>query len=75
MASKSFVTDTGIKYIDTNGVKTYYFTTAITGGSTAATVSSAGAAAAGSRAVTTHATGRASIFVSNGTVWNFLTNA
>lgn len=52
-----------------NGQKMYFFTTAITANSTVTT------ATAGDKAQTTHATGRASIFVSDGSKWQFLTNA
>jgi hypothetical protein len=56
-------------YIDIGGKRIYTFTTAITANSTLTS------APAGSIGVTTHATGRASIFVSDGTKWQFLTNS
>jgi hypothetical protein len=49
--------------------RVYFFTTAITANSTTTS------APAGSLAVTTHATGLASIFVSDASKWQFLTNA
>lgn len=57
-----------------NGKKVWFLTTAITANTTlddavATTV------AAGDYAVTSHATGLSSIFVSDGTKWQFLTNA
>lgn len=52
-----------------NGKQIYQLTTAITANTTTTT------APAGSFAVTTHATGRNSIFVSDGSKWQFLTNA
>jgi len=52
-----------------NGKKFYMLATAITANTTATT------AAAGSYACTVHATGLASIFRSDGSKWQFLTNA
>lgn len=52
-----------------NGQKMYFFTTAITANVTTT------AAAAGAKAQTTHATGRASMFYSDGSKWQFLVNA
>lgn len=57
-----------------NGKKHYYFTTAITANSTLDDAV-ATAPVAGDTAETSHATGIASIFVSDGTKWQFLTNA
>lgn len=57
-----------------NGKKHYYLTTAITANSTLDDAV-ATAPAAGDTAETSHATGRASMFVSDGTKWQFLTNA
>lgn len=51
------------------GIRFYYLSTAITANSTTTT------APAGSKAFTSHATGRASTFVSDGTKWQYLTNA
>lgn len=56
-------------YLEFGAWKFYTFTTAITANTTVTT------AAAGSLAKTTHATGRGSIFVSDGSKWQFLTNA
>lgn len=69
MAVKSFVTNAGVKYVEFNGVRVYSFTTAITDNTTTTD------APAGSKGYTTHATGRASTFVSDGAKWQFLTNA
>lgn len=60
---------TGGTYYDLGGIRFYSFTTAITANSTATT------APAGSFAKTTHATGHFSVFVSDGTHWQYLTNA
>ena len=56
-------------YVNIAGKRIYFFTTAITANSTLTT------APAGSIGLTTHATGRASIFVSDGSKFQFLTNA
>lgn len=56
-------------YISFGAWKLYSLTTAITANSTTTT------AAAGSLVKTSHATGKASIFVSDGSKWQFLTNA
>ncbi len=56
-------------YLSINGKRIYFLTTAITADTTVTT------APAGSFAVTTHATGRASIFRSDAAKWQFLTNA
>ena len=50
-------------------VRIYYLTTAITANVTTTT------APAGSKAYTSNATGLASVFRSDGTKWQFLTNA
>lgn len=52
-----------------SGKRFYQLTTAVTANTTVTT------APAGSLATTTHATGRMSIFVSDGSKWQFLTNA
>lgn len=52
-----------------SGKRLYQFTTAITANTTVTT------APAGSLATTTHATGRMSIFVSDGSKWQYLTNS
>lgn len=57
------------KYIDFGVYRQYFFTTAITANSTTT------AAPAGSLARTSNSTGRGSIFVSDGSKWQFLTNA
>lgn len=57
-----------------NGKKHYYFTTAITANTTLDDAV-AEAPVAGDTAETSHATGLASIFVSDGSKWQFLTNA
>lgn len=57
-----------------NGKKHYYLTTAITANSTLDDAV-ASSPAAGDTAETSHATGLNSIFVSDGTKWQFLTNA
>lgn len=57
-----------------NGKKHYYLTTAITANSTLDDAVAA-APVAGDTAETSHATGLSSIFVSDGTKWQFLTNA
>lgn len=59
----------GGKKYNFGGFVIYTFTTAITANVTTTT------AAAGSLGKTTHATGRASLFVSDGSKWQFLTNA
>lgn len=60
--------DTG-EYVKIGAFRFYSFTTAITANSTPTT------APAGSLAKTTHATGQASLFVSDGVKWQYLTNA
>lgn len=57
-----------------NGKKHYYLTTAITANTTLDDAV-ASAPVAGDTAETSHATGLSSIFVSDGTKWQFLTNA
>lgn len=57
-----------------NGKKHYYFTTAITANTTLDDAVAA-SPVAGDTAETSHATGLNSIFVSDGTKWQFLTNA
>lgn len=57
------------KYAEIGGWRFYSFTTAITANVTTTT------APAGSLGKTTHATGRATVFVSDGSKWQFLTNA
>lgn len=57
-----------------NGKKVWFLTTAVTANSTADDAVAVGPVA-GDYAVTSHATGIASIFRSDGTVWQFLTNA
>jgi hypothetical protein len=57
------------KYFEVGAWRLYSFTTAITANVTTTT------APAGSLAKTSHATGLASIFRSDGTKWQFLTNA
>jgi hypothetical protein len=52
-----------------NGKRFYQLETAITANTTVTD------APAGSFAITTHATGRSSIFVSDGSKWQFLTNS
>jgi hypothetical protein len=59
----------GGTYTVMGGVRWYSLSTAITANTTTTS------APVGSKAVTSHATGRASIFVSDGTKWQFLTNA
>jgi hypothetical protein len=56
-------------YIAVNGKRFYFLTVAITANSTTTTSPS------GSIGFTTHATGLASIFVSDGSKWQFLTNS
>ena len=51
------------------GIRYYYLSTAITANVTTTS------APAGSKGYTSNATGRASVFVSDGTKWQFLTNA
>jgi hypothetical protein len=57
-----------------NGKKVWCLTTAVTANVTLDDAVAVGPAA-GDYAVTSHATGTASIFVSDGTKWQFLTNA
>lgn len=57
-----------------NGKKIWFLTTAVTANSTADDAVAVGPAA-GDYAMTSHATGLGSIFRSDGTVWQFLTNA
>lgn len=57
------------KYFEVGAWRFYTFTTAITANSTTTTAPS------GSLAKTTNATGLGSIFRSDGTKWQFLTNA
>lgn len=59
----------GGKRVENGGLVVYTFTTAITANVTTTT------APAGSLGKTSHATGRASLFVSDGSKWQFLTNA
>jgi hypothetical protein len=59
----------GGKKQEIGGLVIYTFTTAITANVTTTT------APAGSLGKTSHATGRASMFVSDGSKWQFLTNA
>lgn len=59
----------GGKRVEMGGLVVYTYTTAITANSTATT------APAGSLGKTSHATGRGSLFVSDGSLWQFLTNA
>lgn len=67
---KSYKTVGGFYTVAGTGApRFYYLTTAITANSTTTT------APAGSKGFTTNATGRASAFVSDGTKWQFLTNA
>lgn len=61
--------DTVGSYLEFGAWKFYTFTTAITANTTVTT------AAAGSLAKTSHATGQGSIFRSDGSKWQFLTNA
>jgi hypothetical protein len=56
-------------YVSFGSKRIYYFTTAITANTTTTT------APAGSIALTTNSTGRMSIFVSDATKWQYLTNA
>lgn len=56
-------------YIDVAGKRLYVLATAVVANTTTTTVP------AGSFAVTTHATGQSSIFVSDGSKWQYLTNA
>jgi hypothetical protein len=57
------------KYVNIAGKRIYFFTTAITANSTVT------AAPVGSIGLTSNATGRASVFVSDGSKWQFITNA
>jgi hypothetical protein len=57
-----------------NGKKHYYLTTAITANVTLDDAATE-APVAGDTAETSHATGIASLFVSDGTKWQFITNA
>ena len=57
-----------------NGKKIWFLTTAITANSTADDAVAVGPAS-GDYAMTSHATGLGSIFRSDGTVWQFLTNS
>lgn len=59
----------GGRYYDLGGFRIYVFTTAITANSTTTD------APAGSMGKTSNSTGRASVFVSDGSKWQFLTNA
>lgn len=59
----------GGTYQTHGGIRFYYLTTAITANTTTTT------APAGSKGYTSHATGRGSVFTSDGTKWQFLTNA
>lgn len=59
----------GDGYLSINGKRIYFLTTAITANRTATT------APAGSFAVTTHATGLASVFRSDGAKFQYLTNS
>jgi len=56
-------------YVNIAGKRIYFFTTAITANVTTT------AAPAGSIGLTSNATGRASVFVSDGSKFQFLTNA
>jgi hypothetical protein len=65
----------GAAYVNLpNGKKVWCLTTAITANVTLDDAVAVGPAA-GDYAVTSHATGLGSIFVSDGTKWQFLTNA
>lgn len=63
------VTDATGTYVDLFGIRIYKLTAAVTANVTATT------APAGSLGKTSNATGRASVFVSDGAKWQFLTNA
>lgn len=66
----------GVAYVNfPNGKKLWCHDTAITANSTADDAVSGTTPAAGDFAITTHATGLGSIFRSDGTKWQFLTNA
>jgi hypothetical protein len=59
-------------YVEIGAVRYYGFNTAITANTTLVTNTADGVAApAGSRGRTTHATGQAKAFVSDGTKWQF----